>query len=63
MNISELERRIQEKEVWTFKDCLGLASDLNMKPRFVIATLLARGKQYVDGNLTETATDNDDSPK
>ena len=46
----ELERRILEKEVWTFKECLGLAADLNIKTRFVVAAVLAAGKDYVDGD-------------
>lgn len=45
----ELERRIDEKDVWTFRDCLGLASEFSTKTRFVVATVLARGKEYIDG--------------
>ena len=45
----ELERRIDEKEEWTFKECLGLAADFNLKTRLVVTMVLARGKNYVDG--------------
>lgn len=45
----DLESRIQEKEIWTFKECLGLAAELNLKTRVVVATVLAAGKDYVDG--------------
>ncbi len=48
---NELERRIDEKDVWTFKDCLGLASEFSTKTRFVVAMVLARGKDYIDGDF------------
>lgn len=41
--------RIKEQEVWTFQEVLGLAADFNLKPRFVIVTILAQGKDYIDG--------------
>jgi len=47
----ELNKRIDQQETWTFKECLGLAAEFNMKTRFVIVAVLARGKNYVDGNL------------
>jgi hypothetical protein len=45
----ELERRINEKESWTFKECLGLASEFKTKTRFIVAMVLAQGKNYIDG--------------
>ncbi len=44
-----LEQRIDQQEVWTFRECLGLAAEFNLKVRVVVLTVLARGKQYVDG--------------
>ena len=41
-----LTERIDAKETWTFAQCLGLASEYNVKVRVVIATVFARGKQY-----------------
>jgi hypothetical protein len=46
----DLQARIAEQEVWTFKECLGLGALFNVKPRFVIAMVLAQGKDYVDGD-------------
>ncbi len=45
----ELERRINEKDRWTFKECLGLASEFKTKTRFVVTMVLAQGKNYIDG--------------
>ena len=45
----ELERRINEKDQWTFKECLGLASEFKTKTRFVVTMVLAQGKNYIDG--------------
>jgi len=44
----ELEKRIDAQEVWTFRECLGLAVDFGIKTRMVIALVLMKGKQYVD---------------
>ena len=44
----ELEKRIDEQEVWTFRECLGLAVDFGLKTRMVIAQVLMQGKEYVD---------------
>jgi hypothetical protein len=52
----ELERRINEKEQWTFRECLGLASEFKTKTRFVVAMVLAQGKQYIDGGDSPTKT-------
>lgn len=46
-----LEERIDQKDSWTFRECLGLAAEFNVKVRVVVVTVLARGKDYVDGNL------------
>ena len=51
-----LEERIDQKDTWTFRECLGLASEFNVKVRMVVVTVLARGKNYVDGNV---GTDDD----
>ena len=46
----ELEKRINEKDQWTFRECLGLASEFKTKTRFIVAMVLAQGKQYIDGD-------------
>ena len=50
----ELERRINEKDQWTFKECLGLASEFKTKTRFIIVMVLAQGKHYIDGGDSST---------
>ena len=52
----ELERRINEKDQWTFKECLGLASEFSTKTRFIVAMVLAQGKIYIDGSDSSTKT-------
>ena len=52
----ELRKRISEKDVWTFKDCLGLASEFSTKTRFVVAMVLEQGKNYVDGDESPIKT-------
>ena len=47
----EIERRIAAQDTWTFKECLALAAEFNLKTRHVVALVMARGKNYVDGNL------------
>jgi len=47
----ELKKRISEQDTWTFKECLGLAAEFNLKTRYVIVMVLAQGKNYADGNL------------
>lgn len=44
----ELVARIAAKDTWTFRECVGLASEFNLKPRYVIAFLLSQGKTYID---------------
>jgi len=46
-----LEERIDQKDTWTFRECLGLATEFNVKVRVVVVTVLARGKNYVDGKV------------
>ena len=46
-----LEERIDQKDTWTFRECLGLATEFNVKVREVVVKVLARGKNYVDGDL------------
>ena len=41
-----LEERIDAQEQWTFRECLGLAAEFNVKTRMVVVTVLARGKGY-----------------
>lgn len=48
-----LEERIDRQETWTFRECLGLASELNLKVRVVVVTVLARGKNYVEREVQE----------
>ena len=45
-----LTERIQQQEVWTFKECLTLSVQYDVKPRFVIAAVLAQGRSYIDGD-------------
>ena len=52
----ELERRINEKDQWTFRECLGLASEFKTKTRFVVAMVLAQGKDYIDGEYSSHKT-------
>lgn len=47
-----LEECIDRQQSWTFAECLGLASEFNIKVRVVVVTVLARGKNYVDGDAT-----------
>ena len=47
-----LEERIDAQDVWTFAECLGLAADYGAKVRMVIASVYARGKTYVERDLT-----------
>lgn len=41
-----LEERIDAQEQWTFRECVGLASDFQVRTRMVVVTVLARGKSY-----------------
>ena len=43
-----IEKRIEEKEVWTFHDCQGLAAEYGVKTRYVIGLVFMKGKEYVD---------------
>ena len=43
-----LNDRINEQDVWTFRECLALAAEFNMKTRVVIALILMQGKEYID---------------
>ena len=45
-----LEERIDQKDTWTFRECLGRAAEVKVKVRMVVVTVVARGKNYVDGN-------------
>jgi len=47
----ELEKRIDAQDVWTFRECVGLAVDFGMKTRMVIALVLMKGKEYVDHEI------------
>ena len=60
MNL-ELEKRIAEKDDWTFPECVGLASEFSMKTRAVIAYVVIQGKNYIDGpQETKTRKDTGD---
>ena len=50
-NQPSLQERISEQDAWTFSECLGLATDYNMKVRMVIAMVYAAGKTYVERDL------------
>jgi len=50
-----LEQRIDEQEVWTFAECLGLAADYGTKVRMVIVSVYARGKTYVERDLVDNS--------
>lgn len=41
-----LEERIDAQEHWTFRECVGLAADFNVRTRMVVVMVLARGKSY-----------------
>ena len=41
-----LEERIDAQERWTFRECVGLASEFGLRTRMVVVTVLARGKDY-----------------
>lgn len=43
-----LEDRILSQASWTFRECVGLASEFNLKPRYVIGFVLALGREYID---------------
>lgn len=51
-----IEQCIDEQEVWTFSDCLGLSADYGTKVRMVIVMVYARGKTYVERDLKEQST-------
>lgn len=44
-----------EKEAWTHGECVGLASEFNTKPRYVIALVHAMGRTYIDSELDNQA--------
>ena len=46
---AELERRIESQDAWTFRECLGLAAEFDVKVRMVVALVMAKGKHYTDG--------------
>ena len=43
-----IEERIRTQARWTFRECVGLASEYNMKTRAVIAMVMMLGAEYVD---------------
>lgn len=43
-----LEERIDAQDRWTFRECVGLASEFGLRTRMVVVTVLARGKDYVE---------------
>ena len=57
----ELEKRIDDKDDWTFPECVGLASEFSMKTRAAIAYVIIQGKNYIDGpHETKTRKDTGD---
>ena len=54
-----LAERIDEQDVWTFSDCLGLAAEYDTKVRMVIVSVYSRGKTYVERDLTPNNSDSD----
>ena len=56
----ELEKRIAEKDDWTFPECVGLATEFSLKTRAVIAFVMMQGKNYIDGPTTDNLSDPDD---
>ena len=49
--MDKLEQRIAEKESWTFRECAGLAAELNVKTRMVILMVHQLGKTYIDSEI------------
>jgi hypothetical protein len=45
----DLDERIQSQDEWTFRECVGLASEFGLKARTVVVMVLGAGKRYVDG--------------
>ncbi len=52
-----LHDRINQQCEWTFRECLGLATEFNVKVRVVVATVLAQGKHYIDREEIESDSD------
>jgi len=46
----QLLNRIDTQAIWTFRECLALGLEFNVKTRMVIAMVLMRGKQYRDSD-------------
>lgn len=42
--------RIDAQATWTFRECLALGLEFNVKTRMVIAMVMMRGKQYTDSD-------------
>ena len=56
----DLEKRIAEKDDWTFPECVGLATEFSIKTRAVIAFVMMQGKNYIEGGTTGSNSDPDD---
>ena len=52
----QLKARIEEKDVWTFPECVGLSSEFGIKVRAVIAFIMMSGKTFVEEPGTEATT-------
>ena len=48
--MDELEQRIADKETWTFRECVGLAAEFNVKTRMVVLMVHQLGKTYIDSD-------------
>lgn len=57
-----IRERIDEQEVWTFSDCLGLSAEYDTKVRMVIVMVYAQGKTYVERDLTNQQKPDDSAP-
>ena len=48
--MDDLEKRIASKDIWTFKECVGLAAEFNVKTRMIILLVHELGKTYLDAS-------------
>lgn len=56
----DLEKRIAEKDNWTFQECVGLAAEFSIKTRAVIAFVMMQGKNYIDRGTSSSPSSSDD---
>ncbi|MBM4206121.1 MAG: hypothetical protein FJ194_18560 [Gammaproteobacteria bacterium] len=46
----ELKSQIESQAIWTFPECIALAAEFGLKPRFVVAMIMMLGRTYQDGD-------------